>query len=105
MVMPSTSRWMRPLNPLGAFPAACGVSPGHDQRLRQEARPGIPEATGELPPGSVLNTPPLAAGILYWRSETNRLAIVKGVRRVTLCCGHMYRQDVPCGPDGMDAPD
>src|SRR3954465_837833 len=35
------------------FPAACGVSPGHDQRLRQEARPGVPEAMRELPTGSL----------------------------------------------------
>src|SRR5215218_10294782 len=48
-----------------AFPAACGVSPGHDQRLRQEARPGLPEATRKPPVGSLLNTPPLAPGILY----------------------------------------
>src|SRR5215212_2950292 len=35
---------------------------GHDQRLRQEARPGLPETTREPPVDSLLNTPPLAAG-------------------------------------------
>src|SRR3954451_22378037 len=35
------------------FPAACGVSPGLDQRLRQEARPGLPEAPREPPIGSL----------------------------------------------------
>src|SRR3954451_16038236 len=50
------------------FPAACGVSPGHDQRLRQEARPGLPEAPREPPVGSLLKYPaacggdPLSAG-------------------------------------------
>src|SRR4051812_49127444 len=44
------------------FPAACGVSPGHDQRLRQEARPRLPEATRELPPGSLVKYPAACGG-------------------------------------------
>ena len=35
---------------------------GHDQRLRQEARPGIPEATREPPIGSVLKYPAACGG-------------------------------------------
>src|SRR3954463_3136140 len=48
MKVPSTfeSLWV-------TFPAACGVSPGHDQRLHQEARPRLPEAPREPPIGSL----------------------------------------------------
>src|SRR3954467_3155273 len=55
------------------FPAACGVSPGHDPRLRQEARTGLPEATREPPIGALLITPPQAAGILFLVSYGSRL--------------------------------
>ena len=50
-------------SPCVTFPAACGVSTGHDQRLRQEARPGVPEATREPPIGSLLKYPAACGGV------------------------------------------
>src|SRR4051812_42855120 len=44
------------------FPAACGVSPSHDQRRRQEAGLGLPEATREPPIGSLLKYPAACGG-------------------------------------------
>src|SRR3954452_8576473 len=44
------------------FPAACGVSPGHAQRLRQEERPRLPEASREPPIGSLLKSPAACGG-------------------------------------------
>src|SRR3954453_2165416 len=44
------------------FPAACGVSPGHDQLLRQEARPRLPEAPREPPIGSLPKYPAACGG-------------------------------------------
>src|SRR3954462_12466159 len=58
------------------FPAACGVSPGHDQRLRQEARPGLPEATREPPIGSLLKYSAACGGdpLFPGSSRTGRVA-------------------------------
>src|SRR3954452_14328219 len=44
------------------FPAACGVSPSHDQRRRQEAGLGLPEATREPPTGALLKYPAACGG-------------------------------------------
>src|SRR3954471_5329736 len=44
------------------FLAACGVSPVHDQRLRQEAGTGLPEATREPPVCSLLKYPAASGG-------------------------------------------
>src|SRR3954469_12916949 len=59
------------------FPAACGVSPSHDQRRRQEAGLGLPEATREPPIGSLLKYPAACGG--------DPLSVVTGLDELHLC--------------------
>src|SRR4051795_9429727 len=61
------------------FPAACGVSPSHDQRRRQEAGIGLPEATREPPIGSLLKYPAACGGdpLLLLKLTTFILSILR----------------------------
>src|SRR3954454_25139644 len=68
--MPSEAKRFE--SPWVTIPAACGVSPGHDQRLRQEARPGLPEAPREPPIGSVLKYPATRGGNPLFTHEALR---------------------------------
>src|SRR3954468_13678297 len=60
------------------FPAACGVSPSHDQRRRQEAGLGLPEATREPPIGSLLKYPAACGGDPLSRVQTVEVSAAHG---------------------------
>src|SRR3954452_6547945 len=75
------------------FPAACGVSPSHDQRRRQEAGLGLPEATREPPIGSLLKYPAACGGDPLFGPDLRTPIWARGMERAAAEAEHMSAPD------------